>query len=64
MQRHSQWNLKFDNDYQRLFMMNQNDGWMNGWGNGWMGGGTGIWTVVGILVVILLVVAISKLSKK
>jgi uncharacterized membrane protein len=45
---------------QRIFMMNQTDGWMGGW----MGGGMWIWMVIGVVVVVLLVVVISKLSKK
>ena len=45
---------------QRVFMMNQSDGWMNGWS----GGGMWLWTVIGVLVVVLLVVVIRKLSKK
>jgi uncharacterized membrane protein len=45
---------------ERLFMMNQNGGWMGGWA----GGGMWLWTVIGVLVVVLLVVVISKLSKK
>jgi uncharacterized membrane protein len=46
--------------YQKLFMMNQTNGWMGGW----TGGGMWIWTVIGVVVVVLLVVVISKLSKK
>ena len=45
---------------QRIFMMNQTDGWMGGWS----GGGMWVWTVIGTLVVVLLVVLINKISKK
>jgi uncharacterized membrane protein len=45
---------------ERLFMMNQTNGWMGGW----TGGGMWLWTVIGVAVVVLLVVVISKLSKK
>ncbi len=55
-----QTNQTKDTVNQRLFMMNQTDGWMSGWS----GGGMWVWTVVGVLVVVLLVVVISKLSKK
>ena len=45
---------------ERLFMMNQTDGWMGGWASG----GMWIWAVIGVLLVVLLVVAINKMSKK
>ena len=47
---------------ERLYMMNQTDGWM-GMG-GWMGGSMWIWAVIATLVVVLLVVLIMKVSKK